>query len=154
LVFILVVGIDIYLGTGETADPRQKYTDKMAGTTVVRTDMIEDITSMSYLPPPPPPPPPAFATDSTKTEASDTGEGVEISSRDEDKPEEVPEEAKKFMELFNLSEERALNLYKAGYRTIEDFKDAIPEDLIIVDKINPTVARAIIKKVNEEPGDR
>ena len=50
------------------------------------------------------------------------------------------------MELFEIDEQRALELYNAGYKKLDDLGDAIIEDLIMVDKINPTIARNIISK--------
>jgi hypothetical protein len=46
--------------------------------------------------------------------------------------------------LFNVNTKRATNLFTAGYTSINEFNDAIPEDLIMVEGINPTLARKII----------
>lgn len=48
---------------------------------------------------------------------------------------------------FHLTREKAENLYDAGYTRWDDFGDAIPEDLLMVEGINPTVARRIINNV-------
>jgi uncharacterized RDD family membrane protein YckC len=152
LITIVLVGIDIYMGTGRSNDPRQKHTDIMAGTTVVRTDVVENLHEMHYEPPVPPPM-------SLPEEPSETpDEGVTTTSPDMTVSKEPAEEVsveqfemvRKYQEFFGISRERATNLYKAGYKSLDHFADAIPEDLILVDKINPTVARAIIKKASGE----
>jgi len=51
-----------------------------------------------------------------------------------------------YQELFKISNERASSLFNAGYTSLKEFKDAIPEDLILVQGINPTLARNIISK--------
>ena len=58
---------------------------------------------------------------------------------------------KRYSEFFEIDEVRALALYNAGYKHLEDFKDAIVDDLIMVEIINPTIARLIIKKMSNEP---
>jgi len=168
---ILFVLLDVYFGTGETPDPRQKYTDKMAGTTVIRTDIQENIEDLKYITTPgampsqepkPESTPSAISdytlestglSDETKTletktsvtgADSRTGEGEKL-------PEAQDEVVKKYSEFFEIDEGRALALYKAGYKRLEDFKDAIVDDLIMVEKINPTIGRRIIKKISSEP---
>jgi uncharacterized RDD family membrane protein YckC len=149
LFVIIFVFIDVFLGTGASSDPRQKYTDIMAKTTVVRTDIPEDLGHMKYVPPAAPAAP-AFG----ETEPSSTQEVAVSTPEDEEKEKESSEAQKeivtKYQELFGISEERANNLYLAGYKSVDDFKDAIAEDLVLVDKINPTIARSILKKVAEE----
>jgi uncharacterized RDD family membrane protein YckC len=142
IIMMVFLIIDIYLGTGLTSDPRQKYTDKMAGTTVVRSDIEEYLEDLKYVPPEPAPPPPepAESTDVSISSPPSPEGAAQLSG-----PE--GEMVAKYMEFFGLNEVRAQNLYNAGYKRFDDFKDAITEDLIIVDKINPTVARAILKKV-------
>lgn len=149
-VFGVIIGlvlVDTIIGIGQTSDPRQKYTDKMAGTTVVRTDVTEDMEDLLYIP------------------SVQVVEDTETGSRASSKPSELSKDAvvesvgkrvethpsivKKYADFFDLDEERALNLYKAGYKRYEDLKDAIAEDLVLVDKINPTVARGIINTVQE-----
>lgn len=49
-----------------------------------------------------------------------------------------------FMELFHISRDKAENLFDAGYSEWSDFSEAIPEDLVMIEGINPTVARRII----------
>ena len=51
---------------------------------------------------------------------------------------------------FNIPWQKAENLYDAGYTRLGDFSEAIPADLIMVDGINPTLARKIISRVNSE----
>lgn len=52
-----------------------------------------------------------------------------------------------FMENFSISRDKAENLYNAGYRRLGDFHEAIPEDLVLVEGINPTIARRIVSYV-------
>jgi hypothetical protein len=53
---------------------------------------------------------------------------------------------KHYIELFDINDERASNLFDAGYTSLKEFNDAIPEDLIMIDGINPTLARKIVEK--------
>lgn len=52
-----------------------------------------------------------------------------------------------FMEEFGISRDKAQNLYDAGYSHWGDFSEAIPEDLVMVEGINPTISRRIITVV-------
>ncbi len=54
-----------------------------------------------------------------------------------------------FMFDFDIDESRAMGLYEMGYRKKEDLKDAIPEDLMMIKGINPTIAKRILKTANE-----
>lgn len=167
--FIFLVGaiigllvIDVVLGLGATPDPRQKLTDKLAGTTVVRMDIQENLEELKYIPPKPESTPKAVSeytlastghsdeTKTTETETSATGTDSSM-GEGEKLPEAQDEVVKKYSEFFEIDEVRALALYIAGYKRLEDFKDAIVDDLIMVEKINPTIARMIIKKIYSEP---
>ena len=53
-----------------------------------------------------------------------------------------------YMNDFGINREKSENLYDAGYSRWSDFSEAIPEDLLMVEGINPTVARRIISNVN------
>jgi len=56
----------------------------------------------------------------------------------------------KFMMDYDIDEQRARAIYAMGYRSNDDIKAAIPEDLIMVKKgINPTVAKRILAKANK-----
>ncbi|UCH90016.1 MAG: RDD family protein [Thermoplasmata archaeon] len=139
--------LDVFFGVGSTSDTRQKYTDKLSGTLVVRTDIDERPEDLEYkqkiiIPPP--------VSASPEPASKDTSEASppEVSASEVDKlADDEKETIKKYQEFFGISEERALNLHKAGYKSLDDFKDAIVDDLVLVDKINPTVARGILKKV-------
>jgi hypothetical protein len=48
---------------------------------------------------------------------------------------------------FGISEEKARSLYRSGYKRWGDLQEAILEDLIMVQGINPTVAKRIIETV-------
>ena len=48
----LIVGLDAYLGISKGEDPRRKYLDFMAGTTVIRTDVTETFTTPFVSTPP------------------------------------------------------------------------------------------------------
>lgn len=50
----------------------------------------------------------------------------------------------------NLPRDKAENLYDAGYTGWKDFSEAIPEDLVMVNGINPTIARRIITTVRSK----
>ena len=137
---------DLFMALGSVPDPRMKYTDNMACTTVGRTDIEEDLESLKYVPPAPPEP---FEPSEPEPPAvSITTDLDEIDYRPVLSGEEM-ETVKHYMEFLGISELRAVNLYNAGYRKLDDLKDAEPGDLVLVDKINPTVARSIIKKMRE-----
>ena len=166
---IIIVLLDVYLGITSGKDPRQKYTDTIANTTVVRTDIEEDVEGMRYVPSlPTPPPMPAPISPPEPQEISSSASTQKSASTPEHdttpltlteaesasvkkEPEEIAltktETVEKYMELFEINQERASELYDAGYKRLEDFQDAIVEDLILVDKINPTIARSIINKI-------
>jgi uncharacterized RDD family membrane protein YckC len=50
-----------------------------------------------------------------------------------------------FMFDFDIDERRAQGLYDMGYRNKAEFKDAIPQDLMMIEGINPTIAKRIIR---------
>jgi hypothetical protein len=52
-----------------------------------------------------------------------------------------------YMEKFHINRNKAENLFDAGYSRWSDFSEAIPEDLLMVEGVNPTVARRIISTV-------
>lgn len=62
--------------------------------------------------------------------------------KDADKDEAILQ----FMMDFDIDEKRAEGLYKMGYRKKEDIKDAIPQDLMMIEGVNPTVAKRIITR--------
>lgn len=66
-------------------------------------------------------------------------------------PEPSADSVKKYIDVFEINEERAQALYNSGYERLEYFKDAIIEDLVMVEKINSTVAKAIIRKIADLP---
>jgi hypothetical protein len=57
---------------------------------------------------------------------------------------------REFMEDFGISKDKAQNLYNAGYTHWGDFSEAIPEDLVMVEGINPTISRRIISVVRSK----
>lgn len=57
LVESLIILIDVFIGISRGEDPRRKYTDFMANTTVVRTDITETIMPGAQMPAPIPPVP-------------------------------------------------------------------------------------------------
>ncbi|UCG69331.1 MAG: RDD family protein [Thermoplasmata archaeon] len=59
LVESLIILIDVFVGISRGEDPRRKYTDFMANTTVVRTDISETFIPGAHLPSPAPPAPSA-----------------------------------------------------------------------------------------------
>jgi len=52
-----------------------------------------------------------------------------------------------YIDEFHISRDKAENLFDAGYSKWSDFSEAIPEDLVMIEGINPTVARRIITTV-------
>ena len=54
-----------------------------------------------------------------------------------------------FMMDFDIDEDRSRGLVETGYTDKSEFKDAIPNDLMMIKGINPTIAKRIIKKANE-----
>jgi uncharacterized RDD family membrane protein YckC len=59
LVESLIILVDVFVGVSRGEDPRRKYTDFMANTTVVRTDITETIMPGPSVPAPIPPAPSA-----------------------------------------------------------------------------------------------
>jgi hypothetical protein len=55
-----------------------------------------------------------------------------------------------YIKDFGISRDKAENLFDAGYSRWSDFTEAIPEDLLMVQGINPTVARRIISAVRKK----
>lgn len=55
-----------------------------------------------------------------------------------------------YMRDFGISRDKAQNLYDAGYQHWGDFSEAIPEDLVMVNGINPTISRRIISVVRSK----
>lgn len=62
---------------------------------------------------------------------------------------ELDEISLEFMMEFDINEERARSLVDTGYRSVSEFRDAIPRDLMMIKGINPTLAKRIIEKANE-----
>jgi uncharacterized RDD family membrane protein YckC len=142
IILIVLMLVDLLMVTGQTNDPRQKFTDKLAGTIVVRTDIEENVEEMKYIPPvPAAPAPDGFASEGEGAGTPDGGDELTADQR---------QAVIEYTELFSISEARALNLYNAGYKSRDDFKDAIVEDLIIVEKINPTIAKSIIRSMESD----
>lgn len=54
-----------------------------------------------------------------------------------------------FMSEFSIDQEKARSLIDSGYMRMGDFHEAIPEDLMLVNGINPTIARRIVKRMDE-----
>ena len=57
---------------------------------------------------------------------------------------------REFMDEFGISKDKAQNLYDAGYSHWGDFSEAIPEDLVMVEGVNPTISRRIINVVRSK----
>ena len=55
-----------------------------------------------------------------------------------------------FSKQLGISLEKAQNLYESGYTRWGDFSEAIPQDLMMVEGINPTIARHIITTVRSK----
>lgn len=140
--------LDAIFGIDDTFDPRQKYTDKMASTTVVRMDIEENLEDLKYIPPAP--------ASGTKEKVTQTTSETKLISSDTDTqkndllPDTKNDMVRKYSNFFGISEARARDLYNAGYKQFKDFKDAMVEDLIMVNDINPTVARGIINKISSK----
>lgn len=75
--------------------------------------------------------------------------GVTDTSSAEKLSKQKLETVKLYMNMFDINRNRAENLVYAGYKKIEDLYDAIPEDLVLVEKINPTIAKRIISKLKD-----
>ena len=58
----LIILVDVFVGISRGEDPRRKYTDFLANTTVVRTDIAETIMPGVQVPAPIPPAPPTPLT--------------------------------------------------------------------------------------------
>ncbi|MBN1390794.1 MAG: RDD family protein [Candidatus Thermoplasmatota archaeon] len=55
----------------------------------------------------------------------------------------------RFMMEFDIDEVRAGALYDMGYRSKADLIDAVPQDLMMIEGINPTIAKRIIARAKE-----
>ena len=53
IIELIIVFLDWYLGITSNEDPRMKFTDKIAGTTVIRTDIQENIDDLKFVTPTP-----------------------------------------------------------------------------------------------------
>lgn len=53
-----------------------------------------------------------------------------------------------YMTILDVEEDVAENLHSAGYRNLQELKEAIPEDLVYVEGVNPTMARKIYAKLH------
>ena len=51
-----------------------------------------------------------------------------------------------FMSELEIDETRAQKLYRAGFRSVADFKKMSMDELIKIEDINPTIAKRIYKK--------
>lgn len=71
-------------------------------------------------------------------------EGTDV-KKDMSRDEKVLE----FMMFFDIDEARAGALYDMGYREKTDLSDAVPQDLMMIKGINPTIAKRIIARANE-----
>ncbi len=60
------------------------------------------------------------------------------------------EMVREYMDEFGISKDKAQNLYDAGYSHWGDFSEAIPEDLVMVEGVNPTISRRIINVVRSK----
>ncbi|MDG6224963.1 MAG: helix-hairpin-helix domain-containing protein [Candidatus Thermoplasmatota archaeon] len=54
-----------------------------------------------------------------------------------------------FMSEFSIDETKARSLIDAGYKRIGDFNEAIPDDLMLVNGINPTIAKRIVSRIHD-----
>ena len=105
-IFGAIIGLlilDVILQTGELKDPRQKFTDIMAGTTVIRTDIEENPEDMVYVPPiPAPAPTPSSTTGTLEDKAPETG--VRLSS-DVSGTSEASLAMKEYSEFFGITKD-------------------------------------------------
>lgn len=54
-----------------------------------------------------------------------------------------------FMSEFSIDDAKARSLFDAGYKRLGDFNEAIPDDLMLVDGINPTIAKRIVSRIHD-----
>jgi len=57
-----------------------------------------------------------------------------------------------FSKTFGITMEAARAVYQAGYRTMQDLEFATIDELILMDGINPTVARKVVRKIDMASG--
>ena len=57
-----------------------------------------------------------------------------------------------FSKTFGITMEAARAVYEAGYRTMQDLEFATVDELILMDGINPTVARKVVRKIETDSG--
>ncbi len=80
-----------------------------------------------------------------KKETTILGSGLPSLKKDAKKDETILQ----FMMDFDIDEKRAEGLYGMGYRRKEDLIDAIPQDLMIIEGMNPTIAKRIISRASK-----
>ncbi len=92
-----------------------------------------------------------------KKEGSDhcslDGKDIILNTIEKGLPVSLPEHDKAiikiYMDLFDIDRVRAENIYNVGYKQLKDMNDAILEELLCIDRINPTIAKRIINKLKE-----
>ncbi len=84
--------------------------------------------------------------DEESVDGSDSKKEIGLPPRKEIARDEI---VLQFMFDFDIDENRANGLYDMGYRNKPEFKDAIPQDLMMIDGINPTIAKRIIARAGE-----
>ena len=57
-----------------------------------------------------------------------------------------------FSNTFGIDMKAARAVYEAGYRTMQDLEFATIDELILMDGINPTVARKVVRKIDTDSG--
>jgi len=138
--------IDIIIGFVTEGDPRQRFLDRIAGTTVVRTDIQETFA------PAPVPVPPQAQTPTIPAYPQTYPPTVP-------KPVETPlvtpapvslsreEAVTVFTKIPGITIKKALSLYNAGYKSFSDLRAASPDKLLSIKGITLKDVKNIKKEI-------
>ena len=128
-IHLIILLVDTAIGLIIDGDPRQRYLDRIAKTTVVRTDITETFAPVSM----------------PKVQEPSEAEPIPIS-----KPSAVTTAPSKdiitaFSKIPGITYEKATSLYNSGYNSFADLKNAQPEKLLCI----PGITLQDLKNIND-----
>ncbi|MDI6916225.1 MAG: RDD family protein [Thermoplasmatales archaeon] len=138
--------LDIIVGFVTEGDPRQRFLDRIAGTTVVRTDIQETfapapVPSQTYPPTIPAPSqayPPAVPKQIETPSVTPAPASVSLSRE---------EAVTVFSKIPGITIKKALSLYNAGFKSFSDLRSASPDKLLSIKGITLTDMKNIKKEI-------
>lgn len=136
--------LDIIVGFVREGDPRQRFLDRIAGTTVIRTDIQETFVSA--------PVPPQMQTPTTPIPSQAY---PPTAPKPVETPSVIPapvllskeETVTVFSKIPGITIKKAILLYNAGYRSFSDLKTASLDKLLSVKGITLKDAKTIKKEI-------